>query len=202
MPLSKLSNTHRHNSRNTDTMKHNVPSIVSLLCEDCKHLGFCKRALGNGRGGLAYVSREIGRLGPQDRSDPLTQGELSRWVPVRTTVKDATSDFGRRLQQAHDLFHQEEYEQASYMYLDMMLGRADCDEVRVGLAACFFFLGRFDEAVVIASELSNSLHMDFPSRFEWLCVAMTHRSAEGEDALSITDYSFLADPCKTGVATG
>ena len=147
------------------------------------------------------MSMEIGRFGPQDRSDPLTQGELSRWVPVRTTVKDATSDFGRKLQQAHDLLHQEEYEQASYLYLDMMLGRADCDEVRVGLAASFFFLGRFDEAVVIASELTNSLHMDFPDRFELLCATALARNAEGEDGLSMTDYTILADPCLVGVET-
>ena len=184
------------------TMNNSEPSIVSLLCEGCRDLGYCKRSTWHGMGGFAYVSMEVGSLGPQDWSVPLTEGELSRWVPVRATVKDATTGFGRRLQQAHDLFHQEEYEQAGYLYLDMLAGRADCDEVRVGLAASFFFLGRYEEAVVIASVLSNSLHKEYPIRFESLCAAASVRAAEGEDRLPIIDHIYQADPCLTAVATG
>jgi hypothetical protein len=38
---------------------------------------------------------------------------------VRTDIKEATTKFGKKLKQAHDLFHQYEFEQASYMYLDI-----------------------------------------------------------------------------------
>ena len=183
------------------TMNNSEPSIVSLLCEGCRDLGYCRRSPRHGMGGFAYVSMEVGSLGPQDWSVPLTEGELSRWVPVRATVKDATTDFGRRLQQAHDLFHQEEYEQAGYLYLDMLAGRADCDEVRVGLAASLYFLGRYGEAVVIACVLSNSLHKEYPIRFESLCVAASARAAEGEERLPITDHTNHDDTCLTAVAT-
>ena len=69
----------------------------------------------------------------------ITERDISQWVPIRTTIKDANTNFGKKLQQAHELFHQDEFEQASYMYQDMLETRNDCDEVIVGLAAAFFF---------------------------------------------------------------
>jgi outer membrane protein assembly factor BamD (BamD/ComL family) len=48
------------------------------------------------------------------------------------------------------LFHQDEFEQASYIYQDILQTRYDCDEAQIGLVSAFYFLKKYEEAVVIA----------------------------------------------------
>ena len=64
--------------------------------------------------------------------------------------------FGKKLQQAHDLFHQQEFEQASYVYQDILETRNDCDEVRIGLAAAFYFLGKYINLKLLKNKFTYS----------------------------------------------
>ena len=49
-----------------------------------------------------------------DDQTPITEREISNIVNVRTDIKEATTKFGKKLQQAHDLFHQDDFEQAKH----------------------------------------------------------------------------------------
>ena len=76
---------------------------------------------------------------------------------------------GKKLQQAHDLFHQEEYEQASYLYQDVLQTRNDCNEALVGLCTTYYFLGKYEEAVSAAINLPNWKYADFINKFSKKC---------------------------------
>lgn len=123
-----------------------------FLCNRCQPYGYCLAAVEN------YKENE-----------PLSERQISQWVPIRTTIKDASTKFGKKLQQAHELFHQDEFEQASYMYRDMHETRNDCDEVKIGLAASFYFLKRYEEAAGYALKLNNFFNVDFTDKFINLC---------------------------------
>jgi hypothetical protein len=99
----------------------------------------------------------------------LTDREIAQWVPLRTTIKDANTTFGKKLQQAHELFHQDEFEQANYMYQDMLETRNDCDEVIIGLSASFYFLKKYEEASSTILKLSISHKLNYPNRFSIQC---------------------------------
>ena len=70
---------------------------------------------------------------------------------------------------AHDLFHENEFEQASYMYQDILASRMDCDELIIGLAASLFFLGKYEEAAGVITRLQGLLHHSKPDQFSELC---------------------------------
>lgn len=127
-------------------------TLDPFLCNRCQPYGYCLAAVEN------YKLEK-----------PITEREISQWVPIRTSIKDATTKFGKKLQQAHELFHQDEFEQASYMYLDMYETRNDCDEVKIGLAASFFFLKRYEDAAGYALKLNYFFNMDFTNKFINLC---------------------------------
>jgi thioredoxin-like negative regulator of GroEL len=99
----------------------------------------------------------------------LTDREIAQWVPLRTMIKDANTKFGKKLQQAHELFHQDEFEQSNYMYQDMMETRIDCDEVFIGLSASFYFLKKYEEASASILKISNSLNRYYPNRLSIQC---------------------------------
>ncbi len=61
-------------------------------------------------------------------------------VNIRTDIKEASTKFGKKLQQAHDLFHQDEFEQASYMYQDIIETRSDITDLNLS------FVNRFVKA--------------------------------------------------------
>jgi thioredoxin-like negative regulator of GroEL len=98
----------------------------------------------------------------------LTDREIAQWVPLRTTIKDANTKFGKKLQLAHELFHQDEFEQANYMYQDMLETRIDCDEIVIGLSASFYFLKKYEEASSTILKLRNS-NNQYPNRFSIQC---------------------------------
>ena len=102
-------------------------SNKNLLCDDCQKLGYC----------VLSVKISI----PEKQ---LTDREISNRVPVRTIDRDAFGKFGKKLQEAHDLFHQMEYEQASYLYRDMLTTHNNSDEVKIGLVASLYFMEHYD----------------------------------------------------------
>ena len=141
-----------------------------LLCEPCKKLGYCmQKAI---RESQQVVKQTFFGLPIPTiiiDNNPISDREIAQWVTIRTNIKDANTKFGKKLQQAHELFHQDEFEQASYMYQDMLETRNDCDEVKIGLAASFYFLHKFEDAANTAIMLSDSFHKSLPHRLANHC---------------------------------
>ncbi len=140
--------------------------IDLLLCERCRPFGYCLESAGreNNYKSKTEIEKQI-----KLETTGLTDREIAQWVPLRTTIKDANTKFGNKLQQAHELFHQDEFEQANYMYQDMLETRNDCDEVIIGLAASFYFLKKYDEASSTILKLSISHKLHYPNRFSIQC---------------------------------
>jgi hypothetical protein len=127
-----------------------------FVCPECRKAGYCiERAKKKNQ---LYV--EISEM--EDTG-------ILKFVPVKTTIKDASTRFGKKLQKAHDLFHQEEYEQASYMYADMLESRNECHEVIIGLAGSLFFLKKYEAAVSVILKLDYWYENGFQNKFIRLC---------------------------------
>jgi hypothetical protein len=116
-------------------MNETVQISDPFLCSDCQQLGYCRKyRLDNNYSKQRGILRKNGKKLPS-----LSESEVSNWVPIQASARYAGTRFRKRLQDAHDLFHEDEFEQASYMYQDMLASRKDCDELIIGLAASFFF---------------------------------------------------------------
>lgn len=127
--------------------------VEDYLCPECRPSGRCK-----------YDS--TGLVVHRGASDK----EIKNWVEVRTRLIDSSTKTGKKLQEAHDLFHQDEYEQASYVYQDILQSRNDYNEGWVGLSASFYFLGRYEEAAGAAEHIPFwSGHAQFIERFLLSC---------------------------------
>lgn len=137
-----------------------------FLCDKCQPLGYCKAA--RERSKIEELRHRL-NLSKMKKDIPLTEREVSHWVPLRTMIKDANTSFGIKLQHAHELFHQDEFEQASYMYLDMLETRNDCEEVKIGLAAALYFLHQYEQAASAALKISSIFKRDWPMRLAHLC---------------------------------
>jgi hypothetical protein len=138
------------------------------LCDDCKKLGYC----------IMLVPVEI----PEKY---LTEREIRNKVPIRSMDPDASKKFLQKLQQAHDLFHQEEYEQASYLYQDMLTTRNNCDEVKVGLAASFYFLKKYDEAAAMATRIDGVYTYKFGNELIKVCEKKMKENQEKKSPSSV-----------------
>jgi hypothetical protein len=140
--------------------------IDPFLCARCQPFGYCLESTGRKNNHLSIdeIQKQI-----KLENTGLTDREIAQWVPLRTTIKDANTTFGKKLQQAHELFHQDEFEQASYMYQDMLETRNDCDELVIGLSASFYFLKKYEEASSAIFKLRNSVNLHYPNRFSIQC---------------------------------
>jgi hypothetical protein len=142
-----------------------------FVCPDCRKLGYCIKRSKNSTVAIEKLS-------------DLTDSDIARFVPLKTIVNDASAAFGRKLQHTHDLFHQEEYEQAYYLYACMIEIRNDCDEVIIGLAASLYFLKKFEDAAGVVLKLNHWDNNNFQERFIRLCESRLNtdkiRSADSE----------------------
>ena len=133
-----------------------------LLCSECQKHGYCTAKFYKHPATNELIpipnSKSNKRGLKLDDQTPITDREISNLVNVSTDIKEASTKFGKKLQHAHDLFHQDEFEQASYMYLDIIETRADITEAWKGLLACFYFLGKYDEAISVS--MYNILRID------------------------------------------
>jgi hypothetical protein len=143
-----------------------IKELDPFLCERCQPFGYCLESAGRKNNSLS-IDKIQKQIKLEDTG--LTDREIAQWVPLRTTIKDANTTFGKKLQQAHELFHQDEFEQASYMYQDMLETRNDCDEVVIGLSASFYFLKKYDEASSTIFKLNISHKLHYPNRFSIQC---------------------------------
>ena len=140
-----------------------------FLCSKCSKHGYCieKFYRHPATNELIPIHKieSNGRSFKIDNQTPITEKEISNIVNVRTDIKEAITKFGKKLQQAHDLFHQDEFEQASYMYLDIIETRTDITEAWRGICASFYFLGKYDEAVAASLNPNTHLESSFVIRF-------------------------------------
>ncbi len=168
-----------------------MPNKVTIeipLCDRCKQVGYC----------LAKYENS-----PSNRKKrQLTEKEISAMVPIRTTFRDRSTRFGNKLQQAHDLFHQDEFEQASYMYRDMLETRNDCDEILIGLAASFFFMKQYEAAADIGIKMSNYRMNEFSNSFVSLCeLKIKEQEKENQSGqINISSEIFRKSKSKTSIA--
>jgi len=171
-------------------MKERAQISDPFLCSDCQQLGYCRKY---GKGNK-YLSN-IGISKPQStyeafsRPPSLTEVMVSNWVPIQASAEYAGSPFRKHVQEAHDLFHEDEFEQASYMYQDMLASRKDCDELIIGLAASLFFLGKYEEAVGVIARLHGLLHSNISDKFSELCaIKIANERLATQESLAETDH--------------
>ena len=128
-----------------------------FLCDSCQQLGYCRKS-------REAVIEEMLPKYFEVLSKPNTEYHYMKYtyidnmVPIKTMIRDSNTVAGKKLQQAHDLFHQGEYEQASYLYRDLLTQRADYQEAAVGLAASYFYMQQYEDAATVASGIN---HFDF-----------------------------------------
>lgn len=174
-------------------MKERAQISDPFLCSDCQHLGYCRKYGKENK----YLSN-IGISKPQStieafsRPPSLTEVMVSNWVPIQASAEYAGSPFRKHVQEAHDLFHEEEFEQASYMYQDMLASRKDCDELIIGLAASLFFLGKYEEAAGVIARLQGLLHSNISDKFSELCAIKIEKAKQSFD-LPTTQTSIWKD---------
>ena len=140
-----------------------------FLCSDCQKHGYCiakfhKHHATNELIPISNFDPKSGSIKSDDQT-LITDGEISKIVNLRTDIQEATTKLGKKLQQAHDLFHQDEFEQANYMYLDIIETRTDITEAWRGICASFYFMGKYDEAVAACLNPNTHLESSFVNRF-------------------------------------
>ena len=141
-----------------------------FLCDKCKKHGYCiekfyKKANSNELVSSSNSNSNSIVSARFSENSPITEREISNIVNVRTDIKERSTRLGKKLQTAHDLFHQDEFEQASYMYLDIIETRNDITEAWRGLCASFYFLGKYDDAVSVCLNKNSNLDSSFSDRF-------------------------------------
>jgi hypothetical protein len=91
---------------------------------------------------------------------------LKRFVPIRIDYYSLTSDTSEVLQEAHDLFHQDEYEKAKLIYKELLNSRNEIQEAWVGLSICNFILGEYENAYIASANLYQWRYRDMINYIE------------------------------------
>ena len=150
-----------------------------FLCSDCQHLGYCRKSREGVIQDLLPKHYEI-----LSKSNPehhyFKDIDISNLVPVKTMVKDYMTTAGKKLQLAHDLFHQDEYEQASYLYRDLLTQRGDYQEAAIGLSACYYFMKQYEEAASVASGVNHFSFGKILPQFLDACANASEQSVTAE----------------------
>ena len=87
------------------------------------------------------------------KDKPLDINKLKRYVPMRIEYYSMSSSSDKTLQDAHDLFHQDEIEKARDLYKEFVQSRNDSQEAWLGLTICYFILGDYENAYITCSNL-------------------------------------------------
>jgi hypothetical protein len=145
-----------------------------FLCDKCQKHGYCMEKFYKREDNNKLVPKNINQSNNRESfklidKTPITDREISNIVNVRTDIKEANTKFGKKLQHAHALFHQDEFEQASYIYRDILETRNDVTEAWRGLCASLYFMGNYEEAVSACINKSSNLESSFVDRFNKEC---------------------------------
>jgi hypothetical protein len=133
-----------------------------FLCNDCQKLGYCRKSREAAIAEMLPKYYEV-LSKPNPQYHYMKDTDIANLVPIKTMVRDSHTNTGKKLQKAHDLFHQYEYEQASYLYRDLLTHRADYQEAALGLAVCYYFMKEYEEAAVTVSYVDSvSLRKSIP----------------------------------------
>jgi hypothetical protein len=81
----------------------------------------------------------------------LDYSKLKNYVPLK--VEHQSSTPSPELQAAHDLFHQDKYEDAKFKYTELLQSRNDFQEAWLGLTISNFILRDFESAYIASSKL-------------------------------------------------
>jgi tetratricopeptide (TPR) repeat protein len=104
-----------------------------------------------------------------DRNKLLPDSQICNWVPIRYMAQDSSSPSGKRLSQAHELFHQDEYQNALDLYKELLETRNDFQEAWIGLAVTQYMLGNYDEALTASYRLHEWRYRAFLNIFSKQC---------------------------------
>jgi len=104
-----------------------------------------------------------------DRNKLLPDSQICNWVPIRYMAQDSSTSSGKRLSQAHELFHQDEYQNALDLYKELLETRNDFQEAWIGLAVTQYMLGNYDEALTASYRLHEWRYRAFLNIFSKQC---------------------------------
>jgi tetratricopeptide (TPR) repeat protein len=168
---------------------YNETNSNPFLCDDCQPLGYCIK---NREAAIESLLPKYYKVlsDPNPDYDYMKDADIVNLVPVKAMVKDYYTPSGKKLQQAHDLFHQNEYEQASYLYRDLLTQRADYDEAAIGLAACYYFMKQYEEAAAIVTGFSRFSIDNKIAQFLEACARATHHSEKNKKEILIPKCYF------------
>ena len=93
----------------------------------------------------------------KNHKEPFEVKRLKHMVPFKAYQRTAPSV---QLQKAHDLFHQDQYSDAIEIYKELLIGRNDLEEAKVGLAISYFILENFEMAELIVAQLNKYQYRD------------------------------------------
>jgi tetratricopeptide (TPR) repeat protein len=86
----------------------------------------------------------------KNHKEPFQVKRLKHLVPFKAYQRSSPSI---QLQKAHDLFHQDQYEEAIELYKELLITRNDLDEAKAGLAISYFILENYEMAEAVVAEL-------------------------------------------------
>jgi len=109
---------------------------------------------------------------------PFEIKRLKHLVPIKASISKSPSLL---LQNAHDLFHIDSYEEAIVLYNELLQSRNDLTEAKVGLAVSYFILEEYELAESFTSQLNKH-------EYKELISLITHFKNEVENG-SLKDYN-------------
>lgn len=98
--------------------------------------------------------------------NPLDFNQLKRHVPIKIEYHSFSSLSDKKIQKAHDFFHQDEFEKSRALYKDFLQSRNDSQEAWLGLTICNFILGDYEKAYISSSNLYTWRYRDLINYIE------------------------------------
>lgn len=93
-------------------------------------------------------------------SEPFEVKRLKHLVPLKAENRIVPSV---TLQQAHDCFHADQYQEAIELYKDLLISRNDLHEAKAGLAISYFITEEYEMAEKTAAQLDHWQYRDLIS---------------------------------------
>lgn len=88
----------------------------------------------------------------KNHKEPFEVKRLKHLVPFKAYHRTSPSP---QLQKAHDLFHQDQFEEAIVLYRELLITRNDLEEAKAGLAISYFITENYELAEATAATLNQ-----------------------------------------------